>query len=235
MCLSIALSSIRNGRKTKEQRPNWRESPVSAALVVELMRNRLFPFLTQQSEIIVYGKTIRSGNTFYCNPSYGVIGAAKQDWCFVKYDDCKKPPFEIPFHMLLAFRLLEVPTTPIDFLGTLLENSGYYALGHYACEKLTDDGDAPYNGFDSTYGNRAHRDQYLVHRIPKWSESADADLLFPASHDHPPTLCCISCDSIAGPCVAFPDIYCSEPSNNFFFLKPAELWGQLFVDEAYKF
>ena len=68
-----------HGRKTKEQHPNWRESPVSAASVVELMRNSLFPFLTQQSEILVYGKTIRSGNTFYCNPSYGVIGAAKQD------------------------------------------------------------------------------------------------------------------------------------------------------------
>ena len=65
--------------------------------------------------------------------------------------------------------------------------SGYYALGHYACEQLRDFGKAPYNGDNGDYGNRAHIDEFMVHRIPKWSEEADSSILSPASKEHPPT------------------------------------------------
>jgi hypothetical protein len=225
---------LRTGKKTTDQFPNWRESPVSSLNLVTLLRDWLLPNLKQQRQIVVYGKTIRDRKSFYCNPSYGVGGWAKQDWCFVNYDDGQSPAYEIPFHLLFVFHLSETPTEPIEFLASRLTSAGYYGIGHYACEKLTDYGGAPYNSVDSTYGNRAHREQYLVHRIPKWSESGDQELSSPASADHPPTLCCISCDSIAGACVAFPDLYCSDPGNNYFFLKPTHLWGDLFITEAYK-
>jgi hypothetical protein len=119
-------------------------------------------------------------------------------------------------------------------LGIDLKNSGYYALGHYACEQLRDFGKAPYNGDNGDYGNRAHIDQFMVHRIPKWSEEADSSILSPASMEHPPTLKCIACDAISGPCVAFPDLLCSDPHNNFFVMKPSHTWSQLFEDEAHK-
>ena len=55
-----------------------------------------------------------------------------------------------------------------------LSGKGYYALGHFGFEPLRDQG-APslYQGPHDNEGNRAHVDQYLVHRMSKWHFTDD--------------------------------------------------------------
>ena len=116
--------------------------------------------------------------------------------------------------------------------GNEISEKGYYALGHFAFQTLTDTGESLYPGENSNEGNRAHVDQYLVHRMPKWHSPDDRSLGRPSSRVSPPTISIISCDCIEGPCVAFPDIVSADPDNLFYFLKPVSKWGQLFIEEA---
>jgi hypothetical protein len=54
----------------------------------------------------------------------------------------------------------------------------------------------------------------------------------PSSQNYPPTICAVNCDSIAGPCTAFPDIVSGDPENLFYFMKPVNTWGKLFVEAS---
>ena len=105
---------------------------------------------------------------------------------------------------------------------------------HYALEHLRDDGKAYYDGGMDDEGNRAHRDQYLLHRISKWHDNG-TDTGIPASEEHPPTLNIICVDTIAGPCVAFPDILSERQEFDFFFLKPRSEWPEVFMEMAKRY
>jgi hypothetical protein len=153
---------------------------------------------------------------------------AKQDWCFMEMEDGEVAPF----HLLIIMYLPESPEEALCINGNYILEKGYYALGHFAFQSLTDTGESLYPGENSNEGNRAHVDQYLVHRMPKWHISDDQHLGRPSSREFPPTVSVISCDCIEGPCVAFPDIVSADPHNLFYFMKPVSKWGELFIEEA---
>ena len=122
-----------------------------------------------------------------------------------------------------------------------MQSAGTYALGHYALDGFLDEGHVPYvpgnEGDEEGQGNRAHADQWLIHRIPKWCTTREMDEVHgirsqAADADHPPTLHMIDCNTIEGPCIAYADILCDDPSNNFFFMKATTDWSSLFVDMA---
>jgi hypothetical protein len=218
----------RNGKKLFGQIPNWSDSAVSSQDVIHLIRKKVLSNLKSTNEIELFGKTRRKGISFSCCPSYGSQGLAKQDWCFMEMEDGDVTPF----HLLLIFFLPESPEQSIYINGNEISEKGYYALGHFAFQTLTDTGESLYPGENSNEGNRAHVDQYLVHRMPKWHLSDDRSPGRPSSRAFPPTISIISCDCIEGPCVAFPDIVSADPDNLFYFLKPVSKWGQLFIEEA---
>jgi hypothetical protein len=153
---------------------------------------------------------------------------AKQDWCFMEMEDGDVTPF----HLLLIFYLPESLQQAFRINGTEIAEQGYYALGHFAFQSLMDTGESLYPGENSNEGNRAHVDQYLVHRLPKWHLSDDGSPGRPSCRAFPPTISIVSCDCIEGPCIAFPDIVSADPDNLFYFLKPVSKWGQLFIEEA---
>jgi hypothetical protein len=206
----------RNGKKLFGQIPNWSDSAVSSHDVVHLIRDKVLPNLKNTKQIELFGKTTRKGTSFSCCPSYGSQGLAKQDWCCMEMEDGDVTPF----HLLLIFFLPESLVQSISINGNEISEKGYYALGHFAFQSLTDTGDSLYPGENSNEGNRAHVDQYLVHRMPKWHLSDDRSPGRPSSRAFPPTISIISCDCIEGPCVAFPDIVSADPDNLFYFLKP---------------
>jgi hypothetical protein len=228
MTVGFNYVRVRNGRKKMGHVPNWSDSAASADEIFEIIRSHVLPKLTITKEIQLYGKTTRNGNPFSCCPSYGKQGLSKQDWCFLEMSEAE----DIPFHILVIFHLPETPTRPIEINGVPLKEQGYYALGHFAFHPLRDDGPSLYEGLNDDEGNRAHVDQYLVHRIPKWHSCIDNPEGKPSSQNYPPTICAINCDSIAGPCTAFPDIVSGDPENLFYFMKPVNTWGKLFVEAS---
>jgi hypothetical protein len=221
-------TTSRNGKKLFGQIPNWNDSAITSNDVVNVIRHKLLPNLKKTKQIELFGKTTRNGTSFSCCPSYGSQGLAKQDWCFMEMEDGDVAPF----HLLIIFYLPESPEQPCSINGNYISEKGYYALGHFAFQSLTDTGESLYPGENSNEGNRAHVDQYLVHRIPKWHRSDDQSPGRPSSREFPPTISVISCDCIEGPCVAFPDIVSADPQNLFYFMKPVSKWGELFIEEA---
>jgi hypothetical protein len=195
--------------------------------VFVFVREELLPsaFPSTQS-VTFHGKIHRGEHSFAANPSHGSEGMAKQDWCMVSMED----GHTCPFHLLIFFELENDLEKEVFLNGTSLKNKGHYALGHYAYEGLRDDGPS-HDGHTDDQGNRAHADQHLMHRIPKWhgNESEAGLAATPAS---PPTLCVLDCEMIHGTCIAFPDILCEDSTNNFFFLKDTQNWDSLFVDAA---
>jgi hypothetical protein len=221
-------TTSRNGKKLFGQIPNWNDSAVSSHDVVQIIRDKVLPNLKNTKQIELFGKTTRNGTSFSCCPSYGSQGLAKQDWCFMEMEDGEVAPF----HLLIIMYLPESPEEALCINGNYILEKGYYALGHFAFQSLTDTGESLYPGENSNEGNRAHVDQYLVHRMPKWHISDDQHLGRPSSREFPPTVSVISCDCIEGPCVAFPDIVSADPHNLFYFMKPVSKWGELFIEEA---
>jgi hypothetical protein len=138
----------------------------------------------------------------------------------------------IPFHLLVIFYLPASQPKKIKINGVVLEGNGYYALGHFGYQSLRDQGPSLYEGPDDNEGNRAHVDQYLVHRMSKWHHTENDIDGIESSKDHPPTISAIPCETISGPCLAFPDIVSRDPDNIFYFVKPVSTWGQLFIEAA---
>ena len=218
----------RTGKKTFLQMPIWDDSYESPDEMIGIIRDKVLPHLDSKKEVKLYTKTVRNGVTFSCSPSYGRNRLSKQDWCYVFLGDDED---DIPYQLLVIFQIEDDPLTSFSIGGIEISKKGYYALGHYALENLRDYGTPLYEGDNNNEGNRAHADQFLVHRIPKWHKTDDGNDI-PATSAMPPTLACIPCDSISRACVAFPDILCDDPDNNFFFMKPTDTWSQLFIDMA---
>jgi hypothetical protein len=218
------------GKKLYGRIPDWSDSAVSSQEIIDLIRTQVLPHIPgREKEVQLFGKTIRNDVSFSCCPSYGKQGLAKQDWCFVEMDEGEN----IPFQILVIFYLPECRQGEIKINGVELSGKGYYALGHFGFESLRDQG-APslYQGAHDNEGNRAHVDQYLVHRMSKWHFTDDNPVGIMSSKLFPPTISVIPCETIAGPCLAFPDIVSSDPENLFYFLKPVGSWSQLFIEAA---
>ena len=226
--LVVGKNHVRlKGRKKEINVPHWPEaSAIQADELVETLQDRVIPKLHEDhsGELTLYGRTNMGGQLHYAHPCYGG-SRTKQDWVTVQQQDGT----HCPFQMLCIIHLEEDPTETIHFEDSSIERKGYYALGHYAVEPLRDDGKAIYEEGTEDEGNLAHMDQLLIHRIPKYcyQKYRNKEKFWNADKDNKPTLFAVDCSLITDGVVAWPDMLCDDPSNNYFFLKPRREWSQM--------
>ena len=229
--LTIGLDALWDStNKKRTSLPLWEDSHCRPEVVIDFVRNCLIPQLPNTDSVCVYTKVVVDGVSYSCNPCYGSLGYAKQDWAFVNMGSGSP----IPCQLLLS---IEVPVDPVNNVvlsGSLIDEAGTYFLAHACQTHLTETGVPSYDterGDNWNEGTLAHADQKLVHRLPKSAELESGEWV-PATAQNEATIILIDSKSIVGPCVAIPDLLCENSQNEFFVLRSASDWHELFLREA---
>ncbi len=220
--LTILAGHVLDTKGTRRyQMPLWCDSYISSQDVLSIVRDLILPNLSFGNSVRLYSKTKRCGSSFSAHPSYGRERLARQDWAMAVIDGD-----EYPVHLLCFLLLSSDLKTEVNVNGSVVKERGYYALCHTLPTKLTDTGDPLNTG--EQIGTRAHHDQHLIHRIPKWKNDINEG-------DGPPTPILISCDTISGTCIGIPDILAPDPRSAFFILRSVDDWPVLFAKAAREF
>lgn len=244
--LGIGRTFLRDSRSKEKNKitdslPVWKDSFCTSEEIVDLVRQKILPFLKTGTEVSVFTKYRHNGVTYSACPSYGTSGISKQHWALVDMGEYGL----VPNHLLCVLHIPEKPSRTIDLGTTKIDQEGYFFVVHTAHEAMRDDGIPAYaqadNGtameahFDE--GTRAHADQHLVHIMSKSHQDETGEWI-EARRGFPPTLLVISPDSISGQCVGFPnpdkDPKFTEPYE-FFFLRPTCEWGSIFESYGVEF
>ena len=228
--LTIGLEALwDSGNKKRTTMPVWKDSNCCPKVVIDFVRKDLIPQLTNKDSVCLYTKVVVDGVSYSCNPCYGSLGYAKQDWAFVNMGSDP-----IPCQLLLA---VEVPVDPVNNVvlsGSVIDEAGIYFLAHACQTHLTETGVPSYDterGDNWNEGTLAHADQKMIHRLPKSHELSTGEWV-PATAGNEATIILVDSRSIVGPCVAIPDLLCENSDNEFFVLRSASDWHELFLREA---
>ncbi len=229
--LHVGIHSLKgNTGKKHNGIPVWPCSPLSCQDLVTLCREKIIPQLEGHDQISVYGRTKRGMEVFCCHPCYGSERASRQNWAMFEFEG---EPNHFPCHILAILEIPVEPSTPITIGESTIDEKGYYCLVHCSSSPLLLEGEVQGSLCCGMYteiggiGTLAHPDSTILHRISKWR----SDGQFP-TEALPPTLMALPCESIAGPCTAFPDIMSDNVDNEFFVLASPSEWAELFVEHA---
>ena len=218
--LEVSRETVKDGcEKKMHELPNWKESALDCTDLVQLIRQRILPLCkSREASISVTTKTVRNGQKFFAQPSFGASGRAQQEWAildFVEGGECA-------CQLLCFIELKETLKEAVHVGGnTHIMEEGHYALIHCASAKLSEDGD-PYNYGGWSSGTLAHPDQKIVHCVEKQKDEDGSN-----------TLMAVPCDSIERKCISLPLLRGTEvwPGKHLVLRNTTE-WAEVFQEHA---
>ena len=214
--LSVHKEHFRdNVNRRRESIPEWGDSHVTAEEALGIVRDSILPRLKAHDHVDLFTKTNRNGM------ACGERRLSKQDWALIRDEQNN----DIPSHLLCFFELPETLENPLQINDSSIQEKGHCAMIHQVSHPLMESGDPLNLGEDC--GTRAHLDQHLIHRMPKWRHDGTIP-----TNANPATLLVVPCDATSDTCVGFPDILSENPRNEFFFLASVKDWPHIFVAEA---
>ena len=220
-----------SGNRKRNSLPRWEDSHLKPQFLVDFVRNMLLPRLPNTDKVLVFAKTNIGGTNYASSPCHGSLRYSKQDWAFVNMGSESEP---IPCQLLVALQVPEDPTADVVLSGTRINEAGTYFLAHACQSHLTDKGIPPYETDRSTgwnEGSLAHADQRLIHRMPKSREVTPGNWTV-AKHGEEASCVLVDAKAVLGPCIAIPDLLSDNSENDFFILRSASDWHNLFLQEA---
>ena len=204
--------------------PAWKESCVSAAQLVELIRELIIPNMPGSNpEVPVHTRTLRFGeDKFHANPSCGETKRVQQDWALVNFQG----EGDFPCQLLCIVHVRQDLKRQVQIGRSKIKDAGHCALVHSATHALTEVGDPLGFGGEWKCGTLAQADQTMMHFARKEMQQGGNE----------PQLHVVDCETITSRCTSVPkdigekhDI--AKQTEFFLLINPGE-WGKLFEQHA---